>query len=162
MLLLVQTLAQVARQLGELGGRDGPGALRHELFVGALDHRVRVIEPGDVGGVADRVAHRLPALGEHRGDEVEEAVVVGDRVLGVAGTSPDDGALDGGERRGRGKDPVDGEQQHEYEPRVDERVGEPAGAGAAERDRDDIVLVNLSGRGDKDINTVADLEGMTL
>ncbi|WP_376691529.1 tryptophan synthase subunit beta [Wenzhouxiangella sp. EGI_FJ10409] len=33
---------------------------------------------------------------------------------------------------------------------------------AAERDKDEIVLVNLSGRGDKDINTVADLEGMTL
>lgn len=33
---------------------------------------------------------------------------------------------------------------------------------AAERGRDEIVLVNLSGRGDKDINTVANLEGMTL
>jgi len=33
---------------------------------------------------------------------------------------------------------------------------------AAERSKDEIVLVNLSGRGDKDINTVADLEGMTL
>jgi tryptophan synthase beta chain len=33
---------------------------------------------------------------------------------------------------------------------------------AAERDPDEIVLVNLSGRGDKDINTVAELEGMTL
>jgi tryptophan synthase beta chain len=33
---------------------------------------------------------------------------------------------------------------------------------AAERGRDEIVLVNLSGRGDKDINTVAELEGITL
>ncbi len=33
---------------------------------------------------------------------------------------------------------------------------------AAERDPGEIILVNLSGRGDKDINTVADLEGMTL
>ncbi|HLS06058.1 MAG TPA: pyridoxal-phosphate dependent enzyme, partial [Wenzhouxiangella sp.] len=33
---------------------------------------------------------------------------------------------------------------------------------AAGLDRDRIVLVNLSGRGDKDINTVAQLEGMTL
>ncbi|HSH26912.1 MAG TPA: tryptophan synthase subunit beta [Wenzhouxiangella sp.] len=33
---------------------------------------------------------------------------------------------------------------------------------AADRDPDEIVLVNLSGRGDKDINTVADLEGLTL
>jgi tryptophan synthase beta chain len=33
---------------------------------------------------------------------------------------------------------------------------------AAERDPEEIVLVNLSGRGDKDINTVAELEGMTL
>ncbi len=33
---------------------------------------------------------------------------------------------------------------------------------AAERDPEEIVLVNLSGRGDKDINTVAELEGLTL
>ncbi|WP_376696929.1 tryptophan synthase subunit beta [Wenzhouxiangella sp. EGI_FJ10305] len=33
---------------------------------------------------------------------------------------------------------------------------------AAERSKDEIVLVNLSGRGDKDINTVAELKGMTL
>lgn len=33
---------------------------------------------------------------------------------------------------------------------------------AAGLDRDRIVLINLSGRGDKDINTVAQLEGMTL
>jgi len=33
---------------------------------------------------------------------------------------------------------------------------------AAGRSKDEIVLVNLSGRGDKDINTVAQLEGMTL
>ena len=33
---------------------------------------------------------------------------------------------------------------------------------AAERDPEEIILVNLSGRGDKDIDTVANLEGMTL
>ena len=33
---------------------------------------------------------------------------------------------------------------------------------AAERSPDEIILVNLSGRGDKDIQTVADLEGMQL
>jgi len=33
---------------------------------------------------------------------------------------------------------------------------------AAERGPEEIVLVNLSGRGDKDINTVAELEGLTL
>jgi tryptophan synthase beta chain len=33
---------------------------------------------------------------------------------------------------------------------------------AADMDRDQTVVVNLSGRGDKDINTVADLEGITL
>jgi tryptophan synthase beta chain len=33
---------------------------------------------------------------------------------------------------------------------------------AASMRPDQTVLVNLSGRGDKDINTVADLEGMTL
>ncbi|MDZ7790637.1 MAG: tryptophan synthase subunit beta [Xanthomonadales bacterium] len=33
---------------------------------------------------------------------------------------------------------------------------------AAERDPEEIILINLSGRGDKDINTVADMEGMTL
>jgi len=31
---------------------------------------------------------------------------------------------------------------------------------AAERPKDELVLINLSGRGDKDINTVADLEGI--
>jgi tryptophan synthase beta chain len=33
---------------------------------------------------------------------------------------------------------------------------------AAEMDPDQIVLVNVSGRGDKDINTVAELEGISL
>ena len=33
---------------------------------------------------------------------------------------------------------------------------------AADLDEDDIVLVNLSGRGDKDVNTVAELEGLSL
>jgi len=33
---------------------------------------------------------------------------------------------------------------------------------AAEMRPDQIVLVNLSGRGDKDVHTVAELEGITL
>jgi tryptophan synthase beta chain len=32
---------------------------------------------------------------------------------------------------------------------------------AAELPAEDVVLVNLSGRGDKDIHTVADLEGIS-
>lgn len=37
-----------------------------------------------------------------------------------------------------------------------------AGQLAASMDKDQLVVVNLSGRGDKDIQTVADLEGLTL
>ena len=33
---------------------------------------------------------------------------------------------------------------------------------AATMDKDQILIVNLSGRGDKDIHTVAELEGITL
>lgn len=33
---------------------------------------------------------------------------------------------------------------------------------AKEKDKDDIVIVNLSGRGDKDINTIAKIDGVTL
>jgi len=33
---------------------------------------------------------------------------------------------------------------------------------AAGMDRDQVVLVNMSGRGDKDIHTVADLEGISI
>jgi tryptophan synthase beta chain len=33
---------------------------------------------------------------------------------------------------------------------------------AAERSRDQLLIVNLSGRGDKDINTVATMEGIAL
>jgi tryptophan synthase beta chain len=33
---------------------------------------------------------------------------------------------------------------------------------APQMDRDAIVIINLSGRGDKDINTVAQLEGIEL
>lgn len=33
---------------------------------------------------------------------------------------------------------------------------------AAQKSKDEIILVNLSGRGDKDINTIADLDGIKL
>jgi tryptophan synthase beta chain len=35
-------------------------------------------------------------------------------------------------------------------------------ANAPKMSKDDIILVNLSGRGDKDILTVADIDGITL